>query len=428
MAIQWRKDRSILVLAFTLALCLVPLAAYARLNGSDFANDSLQSMQAVSEGWHKLFQDTFLNPNNNSIWFFVRSLSQIVLALAGVPFIMRVSKELARGIAWQIFALPILTLSLCVWLIGGSASPGLRLVYAAIQIKDHLRDGLMEQSLAGVKLNEAVKDVLLTDDAKSRLTRESAKCDAIVAPPVFLPSTTRPTDPKTRLSKEQDVLYTKMECYTSVAKYAESLQAEYEKVCFGLCSTTVRFVNDFKDAVTTGVSNEVDKYTQKGLSQVNYLGPIFSIGDMLTGGVFFNIVKTLMHILQHIYINAIQAIYFLSLLTFPVAVAWSTVPFSSSNSLKFWVGILFGTMLAEFYYVILISLSALIISRLETTKFSDIITASIFGLGAPAASYKMATWNAAGAISGITSSFGQIAQAVPIIGGLTAGFTRFRGR
>ncbi|MGB8698173.1 MAG: hypothetical protein WCD18_02045 [Thermosynechococcaceae cyanobacterium] len=421
-----RLDRSLLVLLFTMALCLVPVAAEARLNGSDFANDSLQSMQAISEGWNKLFQDTFLNPNNNSIWFFTRFLAQIVLAMAGTLFIIRVVKELAKGIAWQIFALPVLTLFFCVWLIGGSASPGLRLVYAAIQIKDHFRDGLMNQSLAGIKLNEAVKDVLLTDDAKSRLTRESAKCDAIVAPPVFLPSTTRPTDPEIRLSKEQDALYTKLECYTSVAKYAESLQAEYEKVCFGLCSTTVRFLNDFKDAVTTGVTNEFEKYTQKGLLAVNPLGPFFSIGDMLSGGVVFNIMKTLMHILQHIYINAVQAIYFLSVLTFPVAVAWSTVPFSTSNSLKFWVGIFFGTMLAEFYYVILISLSALIIARLETTKFSDIITAAIFGLGAPAASYKLATWNASGAIAGISSGFGQIVQAVPIIGGLVAGFTRFR--
>ena len=427
MNICWRRDRFTLALLFAFGVCLFPAMAMARLNGSDFVGDSLTSMQSIDAGWENIFQDTFTNESNNSVWFLSRSIAQLVLTLAGCVFIYRVAIELAKGTAWQTFIAPTAALLFCFYLLGGNASPGLRLVNDALHVKNYFRNGLMEQSLAGIKFNEAIKDVMLQDASKSLLQRQIAQCDSLVAPPVFLPSVDRPTDSTVRLTKEQDILYQKKECYQKVYDYATELEAQVEQNCNGLCSLTGHFIADVKDAVKTGIDNEYKKLTTKDGGIFNPIGPAFSVGDMLLGGAFFNIVKTIMHILQYVFINGLQGAYYLSILSFMPAVAWGLVPFTSGSSLNTWIRGLLMVILSEFYYILLISASALIMSKLQTTKFSDIITAVVFGLGAPTAAFYLARWNTAGAIAGMSTGFGQIAQAVPLVGGLAAGFTRFRG-
>lgn len=431
-----KKNVLFLGILFIFGLCFVavidlglfPTIANARLNGSDYANDTLVSMQSMSEGWRLLYEDTFLNPDNNSLWFMIRQFTNLVLLVTTGILIYQWGSKIFKGTDPREFIAPILILLFVLYLIGGSASPGVSLAYNTLRIKDYFRDGLMEQSIAGIKLNEVVKDSMLGDHAKSLIAREQEKCQAIVAPPVLLPSKERPTDPNIRITKEQDALYTKTECYNSLMVYAQELKKEAEKFCSGPCASTIRFLNDYTEAFKVGVENELEKLTTKDGGFFNPLGPFLSVDDMVIGGMFFNIFKTLLHMLQHLYVNSINAIYFLSIITFPIACAWTIIPFSSSTALGTWAGVFFGAMLAEFFYIILISLSALIISRLEITRFSDILTALIFGLGAPAASYKMAKFSASGAIASMSSQFSQGAMAIPILGGILAGMTRFRSR
>lgn len=436
MRLSMPRDRYYLVILFAVGLAFIPLAAQAKLDGSDYAVDALASMKQINTGWTQLFNDTFFNQSSSTIWTIMRSFAQFIMGIASIFFIMRIIKEMAQPQArWNDIIAAMSVLFLMIYLIGGTASPGLRLIGDSLQIKNYFLTSFMQQTIAGVKINEAITDSILDDDAKSQISQKQKICEQIVAPPVFLPSATRPAA-GTPITNAQDAVYRKIQCFQDLANWTDTLKSRYmQGLCNGgsACINTMHFINDYKDALVTAIQNEQTELVTEAVSGSPAVAAADAAAHVLlttasfsSTHAFFEVVKMLMHVFQYMFSFAINTIYFLSILTFSVSVAWSIVPFTPNNPLKYWGGIFFGTMLAEFYYTIMVGISAVILSKLPTTSFGDIITAMIYGLGAPVASTWLAKGNAAGAVSGMSAGFGQVAQAIPIVGGLASGLTRFR--
>ena len=153
MRLKMPRDHYFYILLFAVGLAFIPLAAQARLSGSDFATDALNSMQSTNAGWKDLFDQTFSDPQKSTIWFIMRTFAQFVLGLASIFFIMRVTKEIASPRAqFTEIIYAIFILFFMLFLIGGSASPGLRLMNGSLGIKDYFLVQFMNQSIAGSKL------------------------------------------------------------------------------------------------------------------------------------------------------------------------------------------------------------------------------------------------------------------------------------
>ena len=226
-------------------------------------------------------------------------------------------------------------------------------------------------------------------------------------------------------------MYDKLECYQNLATFVDQLKAKYDQaLCAGngVCVNVQHFLADYKQAVNQAVINDYKQLTSTGKEPNLFFTFLGTTSDFFAGNAAFNAAKLMMHVLQYFFMFAIKSVYFLSVLTFPVAAAWSIIPFASGAPIKKWLAVFYGTILAEFYYVIMIGLASVVMTKLPTTNFSDVITALIFGVGAPTASTYLAKSNASGAMSGMSASFAQYGQSIPIVSGLAAGLTRFRSR
>ncbi len=437
---QWRQLRLYLAL-FCFAMGMAPLMAHAQLQGAPILDGQFDIMKEISANWRDLYDDTFTN-GGSPVFTSVVLVAWMVFSAMTVPFLWNMFSRLSFGDDFKPYISPIIIIAVTVMLLGQNAKVPVEFARGMILMKDNVVKTTLSASVGQVRAADAIKDSLLTGDAKNRIQQQLRQCEAIATTETTLPSRTRPTNGEP-LTAAQDALYRHMECYDKLGIYVGNLKRQYERTACGVtsinvpgipipapvngqaCAGTRRFLDTFGDALRQGIATEWEKILNGKLP--NPLGVQFSLADNLAGNASVPILKFWLTFFQRLYVDALNATYFLTVLTVPIAVGFMYLP-GSQNSLISWLTILFGALMAEFYYAVILGISALIIAKSTTGYFSDIQFALMAGFFAPIISGGLALMKTGAIVGSLSSAAGRALGGIPVVGGLGSGLVRLKAR
>ncbi len=378
-------------------------------------------MQEQQQWWDNLWEQTF-NPNNISNNISLYTFTTVVRTIIGISVIFWLYKYGQKmtgvsGYAAQIMTtaemlLPALLIAL---FLSNQAYYSRLLAFGMRDVINSWSTGVMSQQIQGERIQTALNDQLLLQDAKSQITSEGQKCLQMPQPAVAIPHATRPTEETelNQLTIEQLQVYDFLECIEKLGELAEqrrrdSLRTECGPSNRG-CAALQRYLSNVWNSITTNHRKQVQKRVKTN-NVVGVFNSTVSTINPFTEGNLFEIIGTslasagyqkILNFVQWMWIGFLELALWLNALFAPIFMASSIIP-GQQNLFVSWIISFLTIGLAKVAYLILIGIVAIQLSQTSLLA-EDLRFPMALGLFAPGVSLAVVTAGGLAAASSFRS-------------------------
>lgn len=409
------------VVPFLVTLTIVgPLYAQTQLNMDDFYSQ----VQSSSQWWDQLWQDTFLNMDNNTadsfnqVFTIMMQIVKVISAVVLTVYIITISALIARDglIVIPFLFRGLLVIALISHLFLGNGRNYSSIAYAGKVLFNQMSAAMLQANINGVSITNALTDRVVSAKSKVYLEREINICDAMPNPSVILPeslSSSFPLDEQNPdLNPDQLTATKRLNCYYRVKQIADDLREQAAKQqCFGIpgvnfaCASTVRFLTGLGSDLEQIYSNEAERLkggNVQSLDRMAQIGPM--LRDYLLGNAAVGLFQGIMYALQQFFSSLQELILFLWALTAPVIAAFSILPTATINGLLQWGVVYVSVILCQTYYLMIVGIFASRLQASESGMAGDILFPFVLGLGAWLIAAGLASGGAIVAVRSLTNA------------------------
>lgn len=341
---------------------------------------SQQSEDGLNELWEMTFTGSF-SPAYNATANFARQIMVIPFFWLFIPiskaFIQNRYDDIFRHVSWIVLV--------AMFTANGYALTA-RLSYGSRAFVNASTLTILEQQVGPVTMQDALRDALLTEEAKSNIQRRLAECEA----------------------KEGDE---QLKCFEAGARQAEAdiARAENSARFPGLVRLRNRLsalIGELEKARETQASEGYNPF-QENVEMSNTLLNFYfqSAGQALA--------QQLMKSFQNAMVTMMDVGYFLTAMLGPVAVAASLAPLRP-RVLFIWLTGFFSFALMKMSYNILIGAIATVALLVDATDFGSTGLLMAMGVLSPIIAMSMAAWGGTRVVHAMTSGASVIASVIPI--------------
>lgn len=434
-----RKNQKYILIAIVVSLLLITTPGVAQVN----LQDTMTRMQEQQQWWEDLWQQTF-EPNNVSNNISLYTLTTVVRTILGVSVIfwlykygqkmIGVSGYAAQMMITAEMVLPALLIAL---FLSNQAHYSRLLAYGMRDVINSWSTGVMSQQLQGERIQTALNDQLLLQDAKNEITSQGQKCLQMPQPAVAIPSATRPTNEAelNQLTIEQLQVYDFLECIEKLGELADQRRRDSLTTVCGpsnrTCAALQRYWDNFWNSITTAHQKQVEQRVKTNSiggvinSTINSVNPF-------TQGNLFEIIGTslasagyqkILNFVQWMWMGFLELALWLNALFAPIFIAASIIP-GQQNLFVTWIISFLTIGLAKVSYLMVIGIVAIQLSQTSLLA-EDLRFPMALGLFAPGVSLAVVTAGGIAAASSFRSQSVGLATTAASVAAGTVGSIGF---
>jgi hypothetical protein len=339
--------------------------------GVDIIRNNADIALDVSLGWEKFWEATY--EKTNGLWLVAIYLSSVVVSFAFLAFTVAFLQSLWTN-KYTLAFRHYLWVIIVMWLLSDS---GAVLANLALGMRSFALDQtqkIYEIQVAGVAVEEALKDVLITGDIKQQIGAEFRKCEV-----------------KTGEAQIQ--------CVVDAGKFAEDKIEEAENQWGPLAG-----LERLWDRLEKTSSDLANKVKGKSPAEVRRILADPNHDQIILGSVTTATVHLILKICQWGFSNLFELALAMTGLYAPIAAALSTLPLPS-RFIWFWLQSYLSVAIAIWSYAVMVGIIAWVIAISETQTVSDIAFVAFIGVFAPCLSWALARGGGTAIWQSATSAF-----------------------
>jgi hypothetical protein len=324
--------------------------------GVDIIRNNADIALDVSLGWEKFWEATY--EKTNGLWLVAIYLSSVVVSFTFLGFTVAFLQSLWTN-KYTLAFRHYLWVIIVMWLLADS---GAMLANLALGMRNFAIDQtqkIYEIQVAGVAVEEALKDVLITGDIKQQIGAEFRKCEV-----------------KTGEAQIQ--------CVVDAGKFAEDKISEAENQ-WGPLAGLKRLWERMEDTS----NNLANKLKGKSPAEVRRILADPNYDQAILGSVTTATVHLILKLFQWGFSNLFELALVMTGLYGPIAVALSTLPLPS-RFIWFWLQSFLSVAVAIWSYAVMVGIVAWVIAVSSTQTASDLAFLAFIGVFAPCLSWALA--------------------------------------
>jgi hypothetical protein len=388
-----------IVLLTCLCVCALQFMANAASDEAQPLTNLITQNNEIDAWWDKVWEQTFrpgvATGGTTLADYFFNNIAKLFLLFGLTFWVFKFGFESfqAGGAGlFMVFSKSIFPVILSAVLLANNAQPSRDLSWAFRNFSQAASQGILQIRILEIDLASSLKDVFTTQVSAAQIAEQVQYCSAMPHPNVYLPSATRPTDPKIVLSPQQVSAYDYLECFGKVKDFALELQTKNEqKGCSSIagvqqtCAFFTRFMSKTNAAFGEAIAIE-----GKAVSSGQYkFDPNFFqklIVDYGAGAYSQSMSKPILAAIQYWAVSFMEMSLFLDALIAPLALSVAMIP-SRLNMTAGWLISIMTIITAQITNALLSGVAAMQLAQSGTYFLSDTRFEIALGILAPAAAF-----------------------------------------
>ena len=341
--------------------------------GVDIVRENADQALNVSAGWDDYWEATY--QQTNGLWLAAIYLSTLIVSCTFLVFCLAFLKALVTNQWWSAFE-QYFWVGAVLMLLNNNGAMLIPAVKAMRSIAVEPTQVIYEISIAGIAIEEALKDTLVTADIKQQIASEFRTCEV-------------------KTGEQQ------LECIKDVGELAEEKINQAERRWGPLAG-----LERLRDRVVRNVQDIINEPTRLigGLARLTLDGPI--VGSIVQANI-----HRFLKLCQWGFANLFELSLAITGLYAPIAVALSSIP-SPTRYLWHWLITFSSVAVAIWSYAIMVGMVGWVVASSGTQTYADTGFLLIIGLIAPIAAMRLAKGGGIGIWQSVTSTAVTILRAV----------------
>ena len=334
-------------------------------SGVDILTDIASDAVSISNGWDKFWEATY--KKDNGLWLAAISLSTLITTFSFLGFSISFFKSVLTN-KWNVALEQYVWVMIIMFMLADNGEMAVRVVKTMRYVAVEQTEVLYERTLAGVSIQKAITDILVSSNVKDQIRADFMACEA-------------------KTGQQQ------IECLDKVGELALKKIRQAEKkygVLSGLERLRRRIIKSIKD-IKAGETGQG--------------GPISIVLGSAT--------QASLHLYLKIFQFASAHLFELGLamtgLYCPVALALSTLPLPT-KFIWYWFQSYSSVAIAIWGYAVMVGIVAwgMVFSGVQT--YTDTVFLAVVGVCAPFLSWKLASGGGTAIWSSVSNSVVTIAK------------------